>query len=122
MTAVKTDVDLELKTETVSFSSMIQETVEPEFVTKYRLHNNTNIDFSICRYVGSRPKDLILLAAGATSDEFLIPTFGASPVYILVAGAGQKKQIQWRSGGFTIYYQASGTPTPGQTTNISSFL
>jgi hypothetical protein len=85
----------------------------------YKLHNDSGGHISVYRQEWNNPKELFVLAPGATSAEYE----AGHEIYILFSEAGEWSPVTWTSsdGSFTITYHVSGYTTSNQVNNVSSF-
>ncbi|MGK8524063.1 hypothetical protein ACRS6B_22060 [Nocardia asteroides] len=104
---------------TITASSPAPEPAERSSPGWYKLHNDSGGHVSVYRQEWDEPKELFVLAPGATSTEYE----AGHEIYILFSESGEWSPVRWTSsdGSFTITYHVSGYTTSNQVNNVSSF-
>ncbi|MGK8486504.1 hypothetical protein [Nocardia asiatica] len=108
-----------IKKKTVTVSPTAPEPAARSSPGWYKLHNDSGGHVSVYRQEWDKPKELFVLAPGATSSEYE----AGHEIYILFCESGEWSPVTWTSSdlSYEITYHVSGYTTSNQVNNVSSF-
>ncbi|MGK8507456.1 hypothetical protein ACRS5S_05155 [Nocardia asiatica] len=108
-----------IKKKTVTVSPTVPEPAARSSAGWYKLHNDSGGHVSVYRQEWDKPKELFVLAPGATSSEYE----AGHEIYILFCESGEWSPVTWTSSdlSYEITYHVSGYTTSNQVNNVSSF-